>query len=377
MAILKHTFIYLLMVISLPVMASEEFEKAEIVKLSQEQILDGQIELLKASPVTLCQTFAVPAKISINEQGQALVVAKAPGIVTRINKNIGDPVLKDEVLAVFESKEMAEAKASYMTALKRNNLALQTLKTEEMLKDKKISSQQDYLKTVLAAEEAAINLEVALQQLYLLGIDEDEIKLLNQSDLKGLCCYSIRAPIHGVVISKNVTLGALVGADQEVYKIANLDNVWVELGLYANHLARIKPGHKILISPIKENLPQAEATITQISPLIDEHNRTATAFALLPNKTGIWYPGAYVRAKIIGEEIPVSVAVVKEAVQDIEGKTIVFVAHPEGFEKREVKLGQSDQKYIEILSGLDVHTPYAATHTFLIKAEDGKKDAEL
>jgi membrane fusion protein, heavy metal efflux system len=351
--------------------------QVEILQLSPEQIATAQIEITKVTPVVLRQTFSLPAKITVNELRQAVIVAKAPGIVTQVSKNIGDSVNVDDVLAVLESKEMAEAKATYITAQKREALTSKTLASEEMLKEKKISSEQDYLHAVLAAEEAKINSEVAMQQLCLLGMTLSDIRFLNQSGMNGLCCYQVKSPLKGVIIEKNIALGSHVGVDQEVYKIADLDTVWVEMGIYANNLNQIKPGHTIYLKPIKGDYPTAEAEITHVSPIIDEHTRTATGIALLHNKSGEWYPGSYVRAEIVTDETSVPLAVLKDAVQEIEGKFFVFVHHPEGFEKREVKTGKSDNNYVQIVEGLEVNTPYAATNAFLLKAEDGKKDAEL
>ncbi len=370
-------FLFACLLLCCSLQASENDSKLDIIALTPEQIADSRIEILRSAPVTLIQTFTVPAKIILNELHQAVVVAKAPGIVTKVSKNIGDTVQQDEILAVLESKEMADAKATYITAYKREALASKTLIAEEALKEKKITSEQDYLHTLLAAEEARINLEVAAQQLYLLGVDQNDLTQLINDGLKGLCCYPIKASLSGVITDKNITLGSHVGSDQEVFKIADLDTVWVEMGVYSNQLTGLKPGHKIFLSPLKADHPTAQAEITHISPVIDEHTRTATAIASLSNSSKDWYPGSYVRAEIIADEIPVRVAVAKEAIQEIDDKTYVFVRHPEGFEKREVKTGKADANHVEIISGLEINSPYAATHAFLLKAEDGKKDAEL
>lgn len=354
--------------------AANDESLQEIIHLTPEQISDSQIEIYNVSPAILRQSFSVPAKITVNELQQAVVVAKAPGIVTKVNKSIGDLVELDETLAVLESKEMAEAKAAYITAMKRQALAAQTLSAEEILKEKKISSRQDFLHILLMAEEAQINLELAMQQLIVLGMKAKDLKHLK---LEELCCYHIKAPLKGVIVDKNISLGSLVGSNQEVYKIANLDTVWVELGIYSNKLMQIKQGHKIFLSPLKENHPTAQAEIIHISPIIDEHTRTATAIALLANTSGNWYPGSFVRAEIVTEEFPVSRAVLNEAVQEIDGKIYLFVKHPEGFEKKEIKIGRYDSNYTEIISEIDSNTPYAAINAFLLKAEDGKKDAEL
>lgn len=350
---------------------------SDIIALSAKQIADAKIESHVAFSESLKMTLTAPAKVVLNEYKQALVVAKAPGIVAKIKKNIGDIVTQGESLATIESKEMAEAKAAYVTALKRKDLAVQVLAMEETLKDKKISSEQDYNRLALATKEAQINLEMALQQLYILGLNEEDIVRLSKDELDGLCCYEVKAPMDGAIIAKDISLGARVNTDQEVYQIADLETVWVELGIYPKDLSRVKSGNKISIKSLKDPTLLSEAIITQLSPIVDEHTGTAIAYATLPNKNGDWFPGTYVKADIIVEEVTVPVAVLKEAVHDIDGENFVFVTHPDGFEKRKVETGKSDGKYLEIIAGLDPGNSYATTNTFILKAEHGKNDAEL
>ena len=116
---------------------TSENAQLEIIHLTSGQIADSKIEVRNAGPASLKQILSVPAKITVNELNQAVVVAKAPGIVTMVNKSIGDVVEANETLAVLESKEMAEAKGVYITALKRNTLVAHTLSTEMALKKKK------------------------------------------------------------------------------------------------------------------------------------------------------------------------------------------------------------------------------------------------
>lgn len=351
-------------------------EDSNIIALNAQQISDAKIDTHISSSQNLKISIPLPAKVVLNEYKQALVVAKAPGIVAKIKKNIGDYVYKGESLGVIESKEMAEAKTAYITALKRQDLAEQTLASEESLKDKKISSEQDYKRTALSAKEAQINLEMALQHLHILGVSEEDISKLDQDDLKNLCCYEVKAPMDGNIIAKDISLGARVSADQEIYKIADLETVWVEIGVYPKDLARIKMGNKMVIQSKSSNTV-GEAVITQLSPVIDEHSGTAIAYALLANKEKKWFPGTFVKAVVIVEEVQVPVAVLKEAVHEIEGEQYVFIVHPDGFEKRKVDTGRSDGKFLEIVSGLDKDIAYASTNTFILKAEHGKNDAEL
>ena len=212
---------------------------AGVVKLTAEQIADAKIEIKKASSVKFPITIQIAAKIGVNEQKHAHVVAKAAGVVKKVFKNRGDLVLENEVLAVLESKEMAEAKAAYLTAIKREALAAQTLAADEILKGK-ISSEQEFRQTALNATEAKINLDVALQQLYILGLEEQQIAQLEQEELNGLRSYEIKAPFKGTIIEKDISVGTLINSDQEVFAVADLDTVWLELGIYPQDLPKIK-----------------------------------------------------------------------------------------------------------------------------------------
>lgn len=348
-----------------------------LITLNADQITKAEIGTEISAPAWIRLTVSIPAKVKVNEEAQAHVVAKAAGIVTKINKNVGDTVRKGESLAILESKEIAEAKAAYITALKRDELAAQTAAAEEGLRDKKISSEQDYLRTLLASKEAHLNLEVAIQQLYILGLDQGEINRLAVEGLEGLRRYEIKAPLDGVVVGKSITLGEFLDSDHEVFMIANLDSVWVELGIYPKDLPLIGLGNKVYVAPIKGDLPFAEGVITQLSPTVNEDTHTAAAVVTLSNTARKWFPGTFVSADILVEEFQVPVAVRKEAVHEIDGNACLFIPCSEGFQKVDVTLGKSDRNYVEVISGLDPGTPYAATNTFLLKAELGKAEAEL
>ena len=64
----------------------------------------------------------------------------------------------------------------------------------------------------------------------------------------------------------------------------------------------------------------------------------------------------------------VRLAVPRAAVQTIRGDQFVFVRTANGFRKRSVKLGSSDDASFEVLSGLEPGETVAVANTFVIKA---------
>jgi membrane fusion protein, heavy metal efflux system len=83
-----------------------------------------------------------------------------------------------------------------------------------------------------------------------------------------------------------------------------------------------------------------------------------------------------VTARLTTKETTASVLIPQGAIQTIAGKPSVFVQTPEGFEARPVTLGQSNDTHVEITSGLAAGERYAATETFVLKADLAKSEAE-
>jgi cobalt-zinc-cadmium efflux system membrane fusion protein len=116
--------------------------------------------------------------------------------------------------------------------------------------------------------------------------------------------------------------------------------------------------------------------IVFVSPLLDKETRTARVVAVIENPDGRWRPGSFVTAAIAIEERAAPVVAPFSAVQTVEGRKAVFVRTKDGFEKRDVVLGQRDGQSVEIVSGLDAGETIAVSNTFSLKAELSKPGEE-
>src|SRR3546814_7297126 len=139
----------------------------------------------------------------------AHITTRIPGIVAEVTKKLGDPVARGDVLAVLQSRELAEAKADYLAALRREGLASTTLRRERDLWRKKVSAEQDYLDARTAAETAQITLDAARQRPATLGLSDAEINALPKQEAPSKSRLKIRSPIPGRVTNHDVTLVAL------------------------------------------------------------------------------------------------------------------------------------------------------------------------
>ena len=85
--------------------------------------------------------------------------------------------------------------------------------------------------------------------------------------------------------------------------------------------------------------------------------------------------GLFVSARLILAAKKVPLAVRASAIQTVENRKVVFVRNGEKFEARDVDTGAHDPENVEILFGLLEGDKYAATNSFIVKAELGKGSA--
>lgn len=346
-----------------------------VVRLTEDQIRQLGLQIRVAGPGNLLLQLSTPGKIIIQPDHLAHIVPKISGTAVMANKNVGNFVKAEELLAVLESREMADIKAAYLAALSKQRLAASVLEREEKLYQDKVSPLQDYMNAKNAYEEANINLELAGQKLSAYGLTNQEIQELAYQRDSYLRLYQIRSPIDGTVIMRHITKGEYIENNTTIYEIADLSRVWVEIGIYPKDLYRIRQGQKVeVIHPGTQEVVQAP--LIYVSPIVEEATIASKAIAELDNSQGIWRPGTFVNVNIIIGKVTVPLEIPKTAVQSSGGQDFVFIVTPEGFEKRLVKLGRSDDDNIEILSGLNPGDEYAANQTFLLKAELGKGTAE-
>lgn len=347
----------------------------EVVRLTREQIKRFGIEAAAAGPGKIEKHVTLPGEIRVNADRMAHVVPRVAGVVRKVRKSLGDRVETGEVMAVIESRELSDANAACLAAREKLALAEANYEREERLWKKKVSSEQDYLNAKQALAEARIELRSAERKLRALGFSEEYIQRLPSLPEKSLARYEITAPFGGEVIHKHVAAGEAVKNDAEIFVVADLSRVWIDLSVYQRDLPYVREGAKAVIS-IGHGVPDREGIISYVGPVVGEKTRTALARVVLPNEDGGLRPGLFISGKIAASEADVPVLVPKTALQTFEGKTVVFVETAEGFEPRPVVTGREDEKSVEIVSGLAAGERYVSKGSFTIKAQLSKEEFE-
>jgi cobalt-zinc-cadmium efflux system membrane fusion protein len=335
------------------------------VQISDKQLTLNSIEVLTAGPASIKSVLNLQGEIKLNADKSVQVVSRVGGIVKSVSVNAGDKVRKGQVLASISSQAIADMRSDLLAALKRVDLARSTYAREKQLWEEKISAQQDYLQAQHDLQEAEINAQRLQLKLNAVG---------DGARANGLSRYDIRSPINGVVTNKKISQGQVVSEIDSLYEISDLSTVWAEMTIYAKDINTVKVGQNVTI---KATAFEAETTgsIAYVGALVDVQSRTTMARVVLNNSNRTWLPGLPVNVELVSDEVKVPLAVSVEAIQTLRDWSVVFGRYGNYFEARPLTLGRRDNKYVEVLNGIQAGERYAAGNSFLIKADIGKAGA--
>ena len=353
-------------------------EQQNVVRLGADEIKAAGIDLATAREGSVGRRIVVPGTIVPQADRIAHVAVRLSGTVAELRKKVGDEVARNDVLAIFESREVADAKSEYLAARLTNDLQQDLFERDKALWDKKISTEQQFLRSRKEAANAKMRYDISRQKLFALGLTQTEIFGLPEEPEAFLRRQEVRAPMAGRVVERKVDLGMVIGRDNletELFVIADLDVAWVELAVSPADLPLIKEGQSVTLES-RSIAAKVDGKIVFISPMLDKDTRSARVVAEFDNHNGMWRPGSFVTAAIPIEQQSVPLVVPANAVQTMGGASVVFVRSPEGFQKRQVVLGQQDDRLVEVVSGLMPGETVAATNTFVLKAELLKALAE-
>ncbi len=312
--------------------------------------------------------LSVPGEIVLNTDRMVHIVPRVPGIVREVKKKLGDFVKKGDVMAVIESRNLADAKAIYLASLERFELANTIFGREDKLWKEKISSEQEYLDAKKAFAETKIQMRNAEQKLRALGFNAEYLEKLPSEPAELLTIFEITVPFDGTIIQKHISLGEVIKDDEDVFVVANLDTVWVDLQVHQKDVGLIKKGQTVIISA-KSSVPETKGIIDYVDPVIDKKTRTALARVVLDNSSRRLRPGTFITAYILVEDCNTKLVVSKDVLQDVADTTCVFVQSRNGFEARPVTTGRSNETKVEVVSGLRAGETIVIKNSFRLKAE--------
>ncbi len=344
------------------------------VQLGDDVLKSTGIEIREVGPRSMTTVLELPGEIVADETRVAHVVARVPGVVTDVFKKSGDAVTRGELMAVLDSRELADARSAYMVAVDQTKFLRIAAEREESLWKKKISAEREYLAARRDFEQAQLGERVAAQKLVALGEKVATVQALPNAAVERLARFEINAPLGGVVLERDLAVGEAIPAGHPAFKVADLSSVWVQAQVPARDLVNVRRGQTARIQS-KDLGREIAGRVTYVGSIVGQDSRSAPARIVIPNPDGQWRPGLFVSVQLVQQTATATLAVPQEAIQTFRDWQVVFVRYGDWFEARPLGLGRSDGGWVEVLSGLSPGERYAATNSFAIKAEIGKLGA--
>lgn len=343
--------------------AEAEHTEAEGLEMDAGRIQAAGIVLAQVEGGSLSSEIVAQGTVAGTPQGEAVLAARADGVVSRLTLRLGDAVSAGQTVALIESREASTIAAERATASARLTAARQGLAREQRLFDAKITARQDLeaAQTVLAEAEAEARRTASAASAARVSGDGRSTGVVS--------------PISGRITAAPAVLGSFVTAGTELFRVADIRQVQIEASVSAQDASRILSGDRARIS-----LPEGDldAVVRSITPGVDAESRSATVL-LTPSATTGLRPGQAISARILtrdGQGAATGVSVPEEAIQSVEGRDVVFVRTATGFMPTPVLIGQRSGGRAQITAGLTAGQMIATRNAFLLKAELGKGEAE-
>jgi Cu(I)/Ag(I) efflux system membrane fusion protein len=239
---------------------------------------------------------------------------------------------------------------------------------EELLLARRLVDETESEPGSRAAIQARELLESARRRLGYWDIPQDEIARIEASG-SVTRTITLRAPAGGIVVEKNVVLGARFTPGMKLYRIADISRVWIEAEIFEKDLSLIRTGQSARVSFEAYPGESFSALVTYVYPTVSMTARTGRVRLELPNADRRLKPGMYADAEFLLPAGENSLIVPRSAVLTTGERSVVFVAEHEMLMPREVITGLVTGDQVEILSGLAAGEVVVSSATFLIDAE--------
>ena len=338
---------------------------ADVVVLDSAAISAAEIQLGTAGTVRT-SGLAVTGAITYDANRVSHIGPRTAGRVVALQADVGQRVGGGQTLAVLESPEVGQLRAEEREAAALLRIAEENYARERRLEEQGISSRKEVLQFEAELRRAQAAVQSARERLRALGAGGGG----------GGSRFTLGAPFPGVVVARDASLGEMATPDDQLFTVANLSHVWIELDVFERDLSRVSVGQRVDVSTAAWPGRTFPGRIVYLGAVLDSAKRTVKARVEIPNADGALKPGMFANARIqVGGEGPPTVVVPQDAVQEVDGRRAVFVPGdlPGEFRAQPVEVGETlEGGRVAIRSGLAPGARLVVSGAFALRSELAK-----
>ncbi len=311
------------------------------VAISPEVVQSMGVRTAKVVRGTLWKYIRTVGRIDYDETRLAHVHPRAEGWLERLSvKAEGDEVARGQVLGHLYAPDILSARVDFLIALRHGER-----------------------RTSAARVEKARNL------LRLLDVPEAVIKSIEREG-ETRNTVPLVAPIEGVVTKLGVRQGMFVTPSTEIYTIADLSRVWVQVDVFEHQLAWLAAGLSAEMRVPAHPGRVWEGEVDYVYPELDPRTRTLRVRLRFANREGLLKPNMFAEVVIYGGPRRDVLTIPREAlIVTGERETVVRALGGGRFQPVDVVTGMKRGGQVEVLSGVDEGDDIVTSGQFLIDSE--------
>lgn len=345
------------------------------VEFTKALVQSGGVRWAPVQTGQMAASIEVPGQIMPNGDRTARLGAPAQGRVLTVHVQPGDGVARGQPLVTLVSQQASAAHAEYEKARAELNsrraaatYARTARERAERLLAAKATSRQELERAQADDELARAELEQAESEL---ARTRSTVSQLGVGSTAGTMV--LRAPLAGVVLSRDTEPGAVVEAGAPLVTVADTRTLWLEAAVSDRAAGALRPGAGVRFTVPAFPADTFVATVQNVGSGLDPDTRTLPVRARVENADGRLRPQMFATVWIDGGDPRQAVVVPDGAVQLLDRRPVVFVAIPNGtggarFERRDVELGASAGGQTQILRGVSPGDVVVTDGAFAVKS---------
>ncbi|HZC24659.1 MAG TPA: efflux RND transporter periplasmic adaptor subunit [Candidatus Binatia bacterium] len=323
--------------------------------------------------------------VSPDETRVAHIFPLAQGIAEKPYVRLGDHVQAGQPLLLYDNIELGETVGEHLSLhgevekeKAQLEVARKSVERANTLIAVEAISPRDYelrkaeeLQAQAAVQSKEAELAMSEEKLHRFGLTEEQVLRLRVSG-EGHRTAShniLRAPFRGIITKYDVSQGESVAREKELFTLVDTSSVWVLGDVYEKDLGRIPDRGACLVTVSSYPGERFRGAISYISDFLDPSSRTAKLRCVVPNKDGRLKLEMFADVLIPTTSATAAAVVPGAALQDIDGKAVVFVQRDAThFEKREVTVGERGDQETQILNGVRPGEKVVTAGSFYLKS---------
>lgn len=340
--------------------------------------------LLRSIPLTI----RANGRLTTNENTTWRVGSVTDGRIVIVSAKVGDRVSKGQILARMHSHDIHESRALYRKALSDLNRLTAGVEFSTRQRDRlsrlfalKAASQEqlDSANNELRIARSSVTsaeIELNRTRLHLtdfLGVSvdgpEEHLHDANpETHVEDL--IPVRAPADGIILTRDITPGAVVTAANDLFSICDLSTIWALAAVQEAHLAQLRAGMAASLTVQAYPDRAFRGRVLKIDDKLDPETRTVSVRIEIDNRHALLKPEMYATVELSAGGSESALFVPQEAVQDVNGQATLFLElKPGQYQPRPVQTGRTLDGLVQILRGLQAGDRVVGAGSFILKSQ--------